>query len=135
MGSIKYILISSDQNELNNFILLSIIFSNNEDQILEAEDRYELADECAELFRESFNSAENSQFSGLSASNKTRWNSDAKMGKSCLKNKGASDPIMSVELDMVGYPFSLNNNFFEWLFCRCDQTLPRNRRRLRFNLK
>lgn len=55
---------------------------------MEAEARYDLADENNEYFRESFQNVENSHFSGLSLSNKTRWNSDLKMGKSQLKNNG-----------------------------------------------
>lgn len=63
-------------------------YRNEKDEILEAEGRYDLADECDDFFRQTISSAENSRFSGLGASNKTRWNSDAMMGKSYLKHKG-----------------------------------------------
>lgn len=64
------------------------IFILQTDAILEAENQYDLAEECNEFFREAIENVENAGFSGLSANNKTRWNSDSKMAQSRIKNKG-----------------------------------------------
>lgn len=82
---------------------------------MEAEDRYDLSDECNDFFRQSIDSAENSRFAGISASNKTRWNSDAKMGKSHLQNKGV--PVVYWDAFFPIY-------FLSFPFDRYNQALP-----------
>lgn len=84
---------------------------NKTDEILEAEGRYDLSDECEEFFRQSIQDAENSRFSGLCASNTTRWNSDSKMGKSYLKNKGVQC-AMRIDLRVCIWNFRLIFYFF-----------------------
>lgn len=62
---------------------IEIVFNTAE--ILEAEDRYELAHENDEYARERMIEAERANFSGLHLANKTRWNSDLKMARSQLQ--------------------------------------------------
>lgn len=67
-----------------------IVFCLRTENILDAEERYHLIDENNETTREYFENLENSHFAGLVLSNKTRWSSDLKMGRSQLKHKGNS---------------------------------------------